>query len=150
MTGDDRGVVAQFRDGFGFTPCAFDGRWRQLGQVDEFYRLEGPIELVDHLPNGSLAAFSQPFDEGVSVDCFPCTKFHKAVLHHTRVGLKWKTHVRCKFQFGSGMTERQCSRSGRGGERPDRDQRQLVVTEFENAIGLVVFWHSAFLARSMQ
>ncbi len=99
VTGDDCGVVAQFRDGFGFASCAFDGCWRQLGQVDEFYRLEGPIELVDHLPNGSLAAFSQPFDEGVAIDFFPCAKFHKAVLHPKRVGLKWKTHVRCKFQF---------------------------------------------------
>lgn len=100
MTGDDCGVVAQFCDGFGFASCAFDGRWRQLGQVDEFYRLEGPIELVDHLPNGSLAAFSQPFDEGVSVDFFPCTKFHKAVLHHTASGLKQKTQAGCTFLSG--------------------------------------------------
>jgi hypothetical protein len=41
--------------------------------------------------NGTLAAFSQPFDEGVSIDFFARSKFHSAVLHHTASGLKKKT-----------------------------------------------------------
>lgn len=121
VTRNDRWVVTQLRYGFGFAASAFDGRWWKCGQMHELHGLQGFIERIDDLPDGSLTTFAELLNQSIPIYLFVRPKFHNAVLHHTAPGLKQKTRADCTL-LAVGCT---------GDERP-----KVITTLETGALGI--------------